>query len=350
MDKQRIVFHDLSIPLKHRFDMAQSELTKRAIGLVEYSDSGCDSDSVGWGEASPFPGQDSSIVGFFSTDRSGRTPAILRNGIDAAQADFEARAGGEALSKQLGSSRTKVPVSLAVGFGGNPSEIVSGAAARGVNRFKLKISPDRLAHVRQIRAEHPDAIIGVDANGSFDPSSADQLANLANLGLVYIEEPCASSDEETLTRLKQLIDVPVFADESVRSVGDVRVALDSPMIDGVVLKPARLGLAGSIEAAKLADASGKRWRASGLLESGIGRVFTDILAALPSAFVSDVAPADWFLERDVVPSRFEDGHIVLPTGPGIGVDPDRDVIERYLVGSYDISDLATGSGAPALGL
>ncbi|MDA2978790.1 MAG: hypothetical protein O3B42_03365 [Actinomycetota bacterium] len=346
MEKQRIVFHHLSIPLKHRFDTAQSELIRRDIGLVEYLASG--TGSAGWGEASPFPGQDDSIIDFLSVGRSGRVPATLRSGLEAAQADFGTRARGEALSKYLGSSREKVPVSLAVGIGGNAPEIVDEAVARGVNRFKLKISPNRLSHVRQIRGDHPEAILGVDANGSFEPSSADQLASLADLGLAYIEEPCSTSDWATLVRLKQLIDVPVFADESVRSIADARVVLDSPLIDGVVVKPARLGLAGSIEAAKLADASGKRWRASGLFESGIGRAYTEILAAMPSAFLSDVAPADWFFERDVVPSRFEGGHIAIPAGPGIGVEPDRDVVERYLVASYDISELVTESGVQAL--
>ena len=346
MEKQRIVFHHLLIPLKYRFGTAQSELVGRDIGLVEYSD--LTSDSAGWGEASPFPRQDDSIAGFLSSDRSGEVPATLRSGVEAAKADCDTRRRGETLSRYLGSFREKVPVSLAVGVGGNPSEIVNEAVARGVTRFKLKISPDRLSHVRQIRREHPDAILGVDANGSFEPSSADQLANLADLGLAYIEEPCASSDEATLTRLKQLIDVPVFADESVRSEADARDVLASPLIDGVVVKPARLGLAGSIKVAQLADDSGKRWRASGLLESGVGRVYTDILAAMPSAFVSDVAPADWFLEQDIVPSRFEEGHIVVPTGPGIGVEPDRDVVERYLVGSYDISELAIGLVVPGL--
>lgn len=340
MANQRILFHHLSIPLKHRFDTAQAEVTMRDIGVVECGSS----DSIGWGEASPFPGQDNSVVQFLADGRSGAVPATLLSGVEAALADLSNRHLGRSLAATVGSSRERVPVSIAVGIAADALEIVRQAANLGVNRFKLKIAPGHLTHIRLIRSENPNCILGVDANGSFDASSIEQMAALADLGLAYVEQPCDTTDEATLTRLKDLIDVPVFADESVRSLADVQTALASPFIDGVVVKPARLGMVESVEAVNHTDSSGKRWRASGLVESGIGRAYTDMLAALPSAFVSDVAPADWFLEHDLVPSRFEDGQIVIPRGPGIGIEPDREVMNRYLVRTYDISELASKSG------
>jgi L-alanine-DL-glutamate epimerase-like enolase superfamily enzyme len=118
------------------------------------------------------------------------------------------------------------------------------------------------------------------------------------------------------------IDVPVFADESVRSVTSAQAALTLDHVDGVVIKPGRLGWSGALAVRELANAAGKLWRASGLLETGIGRAYADILAACPDAFISDVAPAEWYLDTDITESRYADAYITVPTGPGLGVTPD----------------------------
>ncbi len=62
---------------------------------------------------------------------------------------------------------------------------------------------------------------------------------------------------------------------------------------------------------------------------------------IPTAFVSDVAPGDWYLEKDVIHQSVVDGQIELPSGPGIGMDPDPAVVERYLVATYDLSPLVS---------
>jgi O-succinylbenzoate synthase len=223
-----------------------------------------------------------------------------------------------------------------VGLGDDPVSAVAKAVAAGVSRFKIKVGPGYVDHVVLIRAANESCVLGVDANASFDESTIDELGALADLNIAYIEQPCGGDDAASLARIKQLVDAPVFADESVRSVSEAESVLSSPLIDGVVVKPGRLGLDGALDMIALAQRLGKRWRASGLLESGIGRAYTDILAAIPSAFVSDVAPADWFLEQDVAPSRFADGAIVIPQGAGLGVHPQREVIDRYLVATHQV--------------
>jgi L-alanine-DL-glutamate epimerase-like enolase superfamily enzyme len=113
----------------------------------------------------------------------------------------------------------------------------------------------------------------------------------------------------------------VFADESVRSVASAQIALALDHVDGVVIKPGRLGWSGALSVRELANDAGKLWRASGLLETGIGRAYTDILAACPDAFVSDVAPAEWYLDADITESRYANAHITVPMGPGSDVTP-----------------------------
>lgn len=337
MGSTRATLHHLSIPLKGRFHTATGDIGARDISILEVDVDGI----VGWGEASPYPGLDEPINNVLGAAGSGATTPTLASAIECAIADARARIDAVSLASVLGSTRTSVPASIAVGLGGDPRATVDAAALVGVTRFKVKIAPGHVVHVADIVEAQPHAIIGLDANGSFDVTTIDELESISELGIVYLEQPCHPRDTESLERLHQIIDVPVFADDTVRSVSDANDALASPWIDGVVIKPGRLGLAASLAAIGEAEHRRKRWRASGLLETGIGRSFSDLFAARPTAFVSDVAPADWFLEHDLVPSRFADGQVQTPDGHGIGVDPDPDMLDRYRIASVDATDSVT---------
>ncbi len=202
---------------------------------------------------------------------------------------------------------------------------------QGVSHFKLKITPGRIDHVAEIRKAHPNAVLGIDANGSFDASTVSELGLLANLDVAYVEQPVVDMTSEAAATARSLVGAPLFADESVRSVADADNLLVHAHIDGVVVKPGRLGWSGALVVREMANAAGKLWRASGLLETGIGRAYTNTLAACPDAFVSDVAPAEWFLEAD----------ITVPSEAGVRVDPDPELLDRYLVTQIDLDQVDT---------
>ena len=303
------IFH-LEIPLRSPFTTTGGSIGSRSIALVRVGE-----DPYGWGEAAPFPGQDEPIAEVLRAARVGENTPTLDAAVDEAQADLQAKFAGESLFRVAGATRTIVPVSLAVGLD-DPIEEVDRAVQKGISRFKLKIEPGRVGHAIEIRRRHPDALLGLDANGSFSLNSMSELDALSALDISYLEQPF--SDMAAVPA----IDMTVFADESVRSVASARVALALDHVDGVVVKPGRLGWSGALAVRDLATSAGKLWRASGLLETGIGRAYTDILAACPDAFVSDVAPAAWYLDTDVTESRYTNAHITVPSGPGLGVTPD----------------------------
>jgi O-succinylbenzoate synthase len=332
--------HRLSIPLKGPFHTAIGGIDTREVALIEV-DVG---EVSGWGEAAPYPGQDESMDELVAGASTGDASVTLASAIELAIVDVTTRAAGTSVAMDLGVDRDTVPTSIAVGLGGDPVETVRRAVVLGVGRFKVKVAPGYVDQVAMICDAFPDVVVGLDGNGSFDIDTVHELDTLQSQPITYFEQPCDPADVDTLMALRTLLDVPVFADESVRSAGDASNILASPHVDGVVVKPGRLGFKGSLATIAEADRLGKRWRASGLLETGVGRAYTDLLAALPSAFVSDVAPADWFLERDVVVSRFDLGEVSVPTGPGIGVEPDPEILNRYRVDRIDVTDLVRRQG------
>ena len=322
-DQPVTIFH-LELPLRSPFSTSGGSIASRSIALVRVGD-----DPYGWGEAAPFPGQDEPISDVLRAARVGESTPTLDAAVDEAQADLQAKVAGDSLFRVAGATKEVLEVSLAVGLD-NPIEEVDRAVREGISQFKLKIEPGRVGHVMEIRRSHPDVLLGLDANGSFSLSSMSELDALSALDISYLEQPFSDMVAVPATEMT------VFADESVRSVTTAEIALALDHVDGVVVKPGRLGWSGALAVRDLANSAGKLWRASGLLETGIGRAYTDILAACPDAFVSDVAPAEWHLDADVTDSRYTDAHITVPLGPGLGVTPNPTVLAsvsaRY--GSY----------------
>ena len=67
----------------------------------------------------------------------------------------------------------------------------------------------------------------------------------------------------------------------------------------------------------------------GMLEIGIGRAANVALSALPGfTLPGDTSGSDRFFSMDITePFVLDDGHLTVPTGPGIGVEPILDVLD-----------------------
>ena len=70
-----------------------------------------------------------------------------------------------------------------------------------------------------------------------------------------------------------------------------------------------------------------------MLETGIGRAANLALAAMPGfTLPGDTSASSRYFEVDTTePFVLRDGHIDVPTGPGIGVDPIREIVDSYTV-------------------
>jgi O-succinylbenzoate synthase len=100
------------------------------------------------------------------------------------------------------------------------------------------------------------------------------------------------------------------------------------------IKAGRVG--GYLEAVRVHDvaqASGIPVWCGGMLETGLGRAANVALAALPGfTLPGDTSASDRFYRQDVTtPFVLEDGHVRVPTGPGLGVAPDPDVLAALTV-------------------
>jgi O-succinylbenzoate synthase len=264
---------------------------------------------AGWGECSPLPG--------YPCD-----PAAAR------------RAAEEAAERGWPDAvRDAVPVNaLVTGPGFDP------AALAGYPAVKVKVTAPRdvelVAAVRD--AIGPTVALRVDANGRFDlDTAADVIARLVPYALELVEQPVATLDD--LARLRRRVDVPLAADECVRSPEDARRLRDLDAADALVVK---VQPAGGVRAAlELVALAGLPAIPSSMHETSIGRAAGLALAlAVPELGFAcglaapPAAPGD--VTRDpLVPT----GGILRPRR----VVPDPDLLARYsaapVVGAHSAS-------------
>ena len=100
------------------------------------------------------------------------------------------------------------------------------------------------------------------------------------------------------------------------------------------IKPGRVG--GFLESRRIHDlavAHGIPVWCGGMLESGVGRAANLALAALPGFVLpGDTSASDRYYAEDLTePFVLQDGHVRVPTGPGIGVAPDPERLAAWTV-------------------
>lgn len=265
-------------------------------------------------------------------------PAATSALADAAL-DARLRAGGRSLRDELGATRSSVAwTAVLAGVGGRPADLADdavAAVAQGASAVKVKVAgPGDLDAVDAVR-EAVSVGVAVDANGSLD-ERPDLLEHLDGLGLRYLEQPVAPGRTwDEIAALRARLRTPLVLDESMRSPDAVRAAVLAGAVDGVSVKPARLGgVAAAAAAARFAADHGAAVFVGGMYELGLGRAAALAVAALAEcAWPTDLGPSSRYVEEDLTDPLVLDerGGVVLPEGPGCGRSPLPAALERWTV-------------------
>ena len=258
---------------------------------------------AGWGEFSPFAE--------YGPAESSRW---LASAIEAATVGWP-----EAVRTEVGVNVTVPAV--------EPSKAYGIVINSGCGTAKVKVaeagqaSSDDIERVAAVRdALGPSGNIRVDANGGWDvDQAASMLGRLADYGLEYAEQPCASLDE--LAALRKRTDVLLAADESIRKASDPLAVRAAGAADIVVLKVAPLG--GVHQALRVAAGCGLPVVVSSAVESSVGLAAGVALAAALPALDYDCGLATIsLLTGDVTADPLVPADGMLPVRPAV-VDFER---------------------------
>ncbi len=357
MQIQAVELHRVRLPLTTPFRTSfGTEVDKEALLVRVVAD-----DAEGWGEcvASTEPRYSSEYVaGALDVMVSFLVPRLLaqpdlaardvarvlapykghrmaKAALEMAVLDAELRRSGETLSRHLGGIVDKVPSGVSVGIVDTVPELLDAVGDyldQGYVRIKLKIEPGwDIGVVSAVRERFGDIPLQVDANAAYRLSDASHLARLDPFDLLLIEQPLGDDDLRQHAELATLIRTPVCLDESIHSSQSAADALALRACRIINIKAGRVG--GYLEAKKIHDlavANGVAVWCGGMVETGLGRAANAALASLPGfTLPGDVSGSDRFFAEDVTaPITMRDGYVDVPTGPGIGVAPEHEILRR----------------------
>jgi D-galactarolactone cycloisomerase len=196
--------------------------------------------------------------------------------------------------------------------------------------------------VRSIReAGGPGVRIMMDANCAYDaPATRRILLGCRDAGVYFFEEPMAPEDLEGYKALRHLTDTNLAAGENLFGKTGFRRWISEGALD--ILQPDLCSSGGFTECKKIA-AIAQAWNTAVVPHvwgTGIGLAASlQFMATLPPTPLS-MNPQEPMLEYDTSSHPFRqdligrgvlmsDGKVRIPQYPGIGVEVDRDTLERY---------------------
>lgn len=383
---ERARLYEVALPLTEPFVLSGGAMTDRRSLVIALHDA---EGNVGYGESAPFE------LPFYSAETIASARALLTDLLlprvlaqpvsdsaemhdllgDGIRGNEMARAGVETAWWDLLAQRTGSPlvelvtarlrllgveeallerrgvvecgVALGIPRDEDPGTLVTWieeALAAGYRRIKLKVRPGwdvaaaRLA-LDTIRRAGRLIPLTVDANGAYHAErDAETLEALDDLGLLYIEQPCAPDALWDLAELAHGLATPLCLDESLTSVeiGRQVIAMGGPDIWNI--KVQRVG--GLEEACRLyalAAAHDIDLWAGTMPETGLGAQAGLALAAHAGfVYASDFEPSTrWYGPRsDLVElAMASDGTMAVPLDR---VDPD-------LTAAHLVYDSASGT-------
>jgi len=290
-------------------------------------------------------GQDAAAVGHLTArmDLAVAGNPFAKAGVEMALWDAAGKSLGVPLHALFGGlRRSSIPVTWALGA--EPAEVVIEEAQRKLAAgehasFKLKMgADDPAADVRRVRtvtrALAPHASVRVDLNGAWDELTATRwLPHLQDAGVDLVEQPVPGWNLGAMRRLADRLTIPIMADESLRTPHDALTLYQSQAADVYALKIAKSGGMSAVHRiAAIAESAAIPCYGGTTLESSLGTA-ASVHAFCSSAAVT--AGSELFgpllLADDLAeePLTYRDGHVHVPTGPGLGVTLDEKKLIKY---------------------
>ncbi len=265
---------------------------------------------------------------------------MAKGALEAAIWDAEAKIKGVPLAKLLGGTREEIACGVSIGIKPTLDELVAAVRkelAAGYQRIKIKIQPGwDLAPVQRLRQEFPKIRLMVDANSAYRLSDLPLLQQLEGFYLMMIEQPLGWDDLYGHVAVQKKLQTPICLDECIHAEEQARAALALGACKIINIKLGRVG--GFTPARRIHDLCQQHgipvW-CGGMLESGIGRAHNIALSTLSNfSLPGDVTASRRYWHEDIIEPEVTvspQGTIRVPTAPGIGFAPRRDLIEKLTV-------------------
>ena len=255
--------------------------------------------------------------------------------IDVALWDIKGKALDQPVYKLLGGFRDRVPT-YASGYLWRTYDLEALAETgpklveQGFRAMKFRMGAEdsaakELARVRVMREAVGDDIdLMVDINQGWDINQSISIGReLANYNLFWLEDPIQHQDYEGFARIADALDTPIAAGEYHYGIIPFRHMLEHRSIDIVMIDLLRVGgITQWMKVAHMAEAFNLP-----VVSHLATEILVHAMAAIPNGLTVEHMP--WTFKMFTQEPVIEDGELVLPQGPGLGIEFDEEALDRF---------------------
>jgi len=257
--------------------------------------------------------------------------------LDMACWDLKGKAVGQSVCALLGGLRERVPTYASGALmRPHPVDYLAKAGPRlrdmGFRQMKMQCGsePTVAASVERVRVMResigPDVDLMCDVNQLWSVNEAIEIGRRVEpYHLFWLEDPTAHDDFAGLARIADALTTPIAAGEYHYGIVPFRHMLEARSIDIVIIDLLRAGgitpwmkIAGMAEAFNLP-----------VVSHLVPEIHVHLIAAIPNGLTVEYMP--WTLALFEETPALENGQLVVPKKPGLGLAFDKAGISRYQV-------------------
>lgn len=337
MAKLRIQSEVLTLKTRHPFKIARGSRDSYRTVLVRV----IDHDGLeGWGEATPqmFYGEtvETALAALQAyaevmpenafhledAERALETQLIGNNSVRAALSsalhDLVGKRLGVPVWKLWGLDAARAPLSTFT-IGIDTADVIKRKVLEAAQYpvLKIKLGLDNDLEILQAIRDVTDRELRVDANCGWTRKQAIRmLPVLEEYGVTVLEQPLVADDIDGLAAVARASRIPVVVDESCLTAADIPRLVG--LVDGINIKLAKTGsLREALRMIAIARAHHMMVMVGCMIESSIA--ITSAAHFTPLVDIADLDGAALLAHDPYVGATIDNGRIVLPTGPGLGV-------------------------------
>ncbi len=252
-----------------------------------------------------------------------------KGSIDIALHAAIAQHRGVSLAQHLGTQQERIRVSYILGMGNRDTVLEEAVRVtdQGVRVLKVKVGRNWNEDIERIvdlqNTLRPNIELYADANETLSSeNAASRLEQLAEMGLLYCEEPLPVEQMAARSRLQSGQHLPIIADDSSFSLPNLSRELESGTYDILNIKTARTGYTESWQMLNANIEARKGCMIGSQASAGLGTARAAVFAALKGIDHSSELSFPLKLEEDIIdrPIPIENGYIRLADADVVRVD------------------------------
>ena len=272
---------------------------------------------------------------------------FAKSAIEMACWDIQGKSSGKPVFELLGGACRPLTIRSRFSLGAYEPERARRRAtelvAAGFTTIKVKVGIDPVRDIERVRIVRdvigPEIALTIDANGGWDVDTAIRsILELEECHLDIVEQPIPPGDYTGLARVRKETNAKILADESCFDLVHAQELIRHECCDAISLYPGKNGgIRKATEIAMLAEQHGIACSIGSNLEWDIGTAaMAHFIIATPNMQVErypgDLLGPDYHEVSIAKNPLLIDGPLTTSnSGPGLGIEVDRDVIEKHRI-------------------